>query len=90
MARPVCYQSDNKGTTSPIICQAKSTKYFYLCKKNNMEDNKKTMTDVKVELVEITVNSPVAVNFTTEEIIDLLEKSADFVFKYNPKKCGAE
>jgi hypothetical protein len=55
-----------------------------------MEDNKKTMTDVKVELVEITVNSPVAVNFTTEEIIDLLEKSADFVFKYNPKKCGAE
>lgn len=55
-----------------------------------MEDTKKTMTDVKIELVEITVNSPVAVNFTTEEIVVLLEKTADFVFKYNPKKCGVE
>jgi len=55
-----------------------------------MEESKKTMTDVKVELVEITVNSPVAVNLTTQEIVELLEKQADFVFKYNPKKCGVE
>jgi hypothetical protein len=55
-----------------------------------MEDSKKTMADIKVELFEISVNCPVAVNFSTDEIIELLEKAADFVFKYSPKKCGAE
>jgi arginyl-tRNA synthetase len=87
-------KTDSKATTKVQPAQSfvkqNPQNIFTFARKSNMEENKKTMTDVKVELVEITVNSPVAVNFTTEEIIDLLEKSADFVFKYNPKKCGAE
>jgi hypothetical protein len=45
-------------------------------------ETKKSLTDHKIAIVETIVNSPVGVDKTTEELQELLEMCADFVFKY--------
>lgn len=45
-------------------------------------DTKKSMTDHKIAIVETIVNSPVGVDKSTEELKELFEMSADFVFIY--------
>jgi len=52
----------------------------------NAEKPTKSMTEFKISILEIVINSPVACDKTQEEFETLLNKAADFVFVYNPKK----
>ena len=51
----------------------------------NTEKPQKSMTEVKVAILEVVINSPVACDKTEAEIEALLKMSADFVFIYNGK-----
>lgn len=64
------------------------SKNSYLCKKKTttMEAPKKSMAELKIDIVEVIVNSPVGIDKPVGELIDLFQKSADFVFSYNPVK----
>jgi len=48
------------------------------------EKTGKSMTEVKTEILEIVINSPVAVDKDEKSLVSLLEKSATFIFKYKP------
>lgn len=45
---------------------------------------RKTMAELKIDIIEVLVNSPVGIDKPTDELIDLCKKSADFVFSYQP------
>jgi len=42
------------------------------------------MAELKIDIIEVLVNSPVGIDIKVEELIALCEKSADFVFSYRP------
>lgn len=44
----------------------------------------KSMAELKIDIIEVLVNSPVGIDIKVEELISLCEKSADFVFSYRP------
>jgi len=44
----------------------------------------KSMAELKIDIIEVLVNSPVGIDIKVEELIALCEKSADFVFSYRP------
>jgi hypothetical protein len=45
---------------------------------------RKTMAELKIDIIEVLVNSPVGIDKPAKELIELCEKSADFVFSYQP------
>ena len=46
----------------------------------------KTMAEIKVDIVEVIVNSPVGIDKQPDELVELFHKSADFVFSYQSPK----
>ena len=54
------------------------------------EPTTKTMADRKTDILEIIVNSPVGIDKPMDELIEILEKSADFVFSYQPPKLSKQ
>ncbi len=42
------------------------------------------MAELKIDIIEVLVNSPVGIDKPAKELIELCEKSADFVFSYQP------
>lgn len=47
---------------------------------------RKSMADRKTDIVEIIVNSPVGIDKPLPELIEIFEKSADFIFSYESPK----
>ena len=44
----------------------------------------KSMAELKIDIIEVIVNSPVGIDIRVDDLIKLCEKSADFVFSYRP------
>jgi hypothetical protein len=47
---------------------------------------RKTMAELKIDIIEVLVNSPVGIEKPVDELLELCERSADFVFSYEPPK----
>jgi len=50
----------------------------------------KSMAEIKVDILEVIVNSPVGIDKEPDELIELLRKSADFVFSYKSPRITTD
>jgi len=53
-----------------------------------MEDTtiRKSMAERKTDIVEVIVNSPVGIDKPLDELVEIFERTADFVFSYESPK----